>query len=750
MLSFKRPQSLSRLYHSSPRRIWLLVSASLCCPSSTSAWATLMATALAFSQHQSLPSTQRRVPTGFPSSSSSTRLFSTTSSIPSLDTNNHGNSDNNSVEDDEWMNHITDEMWLEYCTLMQDIMARDRVVKKSKPEILPSVQAYLLEPQFQSIPSLQADDGVNDFRQVSRDRHEHIVGHERNWSKAQAEYLQRCLSYTADWCAKKQLVTPALVAWLKLRELSLVPRENTVSTFLFVLTSSMTDERSTMNSLLAAAAADVASFHDLCFEPNEKTIYLRVKSLIAHGQAGAAEELLHRYQHQPSEQQRLRTFTPLLSYYCDISMQQASQALRIFRQMRQAPGVYLDSETYVMLLSSLARQGYFLPVEANNHNPQLNVVDDVMVQAGFSQKGPALLDAIMTEMADDLLELNMTAAVKLYRALHHAWISSDQENDDGLPDTLPAATQSSSSSSSLITLGRVTIDSSTRACNVTGAKLRLFALTAEQRTRVHDTLLEMASTQHEDFAAKMQERNKKKKRPIMALEASRGEYALEQLALFAKWVADQNFTAIIDGPNIAYFGHAVLRYSQVEKMVQKLESLGERPLVTMPHKYCQSTFYVASINQAQRLSEREQQVIANLKEKGQLYVVQEWCLDDYYWMIASVVAHSRNDTNGSLPGLRPLLITNDQMRDHKLTLLEPRLFRRWTSCHIVRYNFGLYDQDEWAEDREVILTPADSVSSEIQGNPTPDGRTAWHIPIAEWNENHPHDRFCISIASPKE
>jgi len=40
-----------------------------------------------------------------------------------------------------------------------------------------------------------------------------------------------------------------------------------------------------------------------------------------------------------------------------------------------------------------------------------------------------------------------------------------------------------------------------------------------------------------------------------------------------------------DGPNIAYFGNAEPRYSQVKAVVEELQRIGENPLVTMPAKY---------------------------------------------------------------------------------------------------------------------------------------------------------------------
>lgn len=145
-----------------------------------------------------------------------------------------------------------------------------------------------------------------------------------------------------------------------------------------------------------------------------------------------------------------------------------------------------------------------------------------------------------------------------------------------------------------------------------------------------------------------------------------------------------------------------------------------------------------------------------------MYSVPYLCLDDYYWMLASVsnqtVARQQTDlrvsptnTAGRFPGLRPLLITNDQMRDHKLDLLEPREFRRWCSCHIVNYNVSssVVEVDEsWGNttSTEVEFFPANFFSREIQGNP-PGARfggdgLVWHLPVTEWDE---HDYLCIFI-----
>lgn len=180
--------------------------------------------------------------------------------------------------------------------------------------------------------------------------------------------------------------------------------------------------------------------------------------------------------------------------------------------------------------------------------------------------------------------------------------------------------------------------------------------------------------------------------------------------------------------------------------------MNERPLVVMPQKYVQPKFH-SSIGAIQALDERELAVLNSLVESGKLYEVPPKCLDDYYWMLASVsnqtTARSNghdllvplSESEGQFPGIRPMLVTNDQMRDHKLGLLEARMFRRWCSCHIVNYNFTDLYIDEW-EERPVDFFSADFFSREIQGNPSSSGSMAWHFPVSEWDE---HERLCIRI-----
>jgi len=212
------------------------------------------------------------------------------------------------------------------------------------------------------------------------------------------------------------------------------------------------------------------------------------------------------------------------------------------------------------------------------------------------------------------------------------------------------------------------------------------------------------------------------------------------------------FTAFVDGANVAYFGQGTVRYSQVVRVVEELEKMGEKPLVIMPRKYVNASFRVAN-GQTQKLGQKDLEAITELVSECKLYIVPAQCFDDYYWMLASVSAQSGStlevspaEDTVSFPGIRPMLISNDQMRDHKLELLEPRLFRRWYSSQVVTYTISPYEGDEWSN-RTVNFTPADFFSREIQGNSFDnDGRVgrAWHLPVSGWEPRS--DRLCIAVS----
>ena len=100
---------------------------------------------------------------------------------------------------------------------------------------------------------------------------------------------------------------------------------------------------------------------------------------------------------------------------------------------------------------------------------------------------------------------------------------------------------------------------------------------------------------------------------------------------------------------------------------------------------------------------------------------------------------------GRWPGIRPVLITNDQMRDHQLDLLDPFLFRRWFSNYVVNYSFAAFI-GEVCTHPDIGFTPADFFSREIQSSKDRYGSTTWHFPISH-TEN---EWFCCRIPAKND
>ena len=136
-----------------------------------------------------------------------------------------------------------------------------------------------------------------------------------------------------------------------------------------------------------------------------------------------------------------------------------------------------------------------------------------------------------------------------------------------------------------------------------------------------------------------------------------------------------------------------------------------------------------------------------------LYAVPEGCLDDYFWIVASVTDQGNStpedietETLRRWSGARPVIVTNDQGRDHRgdtqeIQLLEPRLFNRWYSTSIVNYNFTGF-VDDLCVDPEIVFNPTEAFSREIQRNESPDGSATWHFPVHDWETT---DWFCLRI-----
>ena len=619
--------------------------------------------------------------------------------------------------------------------MVQLVQGKVRIRRKADTnlgelDIAPALQYLTCKEEILEAPVL-----VGDFDKKLNEQRDAFMA-KTNLTSFQYDYAMKTLAYIGDFCAKRQEPHPVAIAWRKLLESGVFPRENTVSTYMYAL--SLDESTSQM-------CGQAATFHDLLFEPNEKTIALRIKSLIASGDAAGAELLLQTLPN--NDWARLRTYFPILMYYRDGG--DLSSVLRLFYRMKNSPGVHFDADSYAVVIGTIAEYGGF----RNDAAPIEGALD-----VGYScTHGPGLFDEIVQEMADDLLELNVASVRVLYNAFVRGFKDSLPSSEKPLLEGTDLSLCSELASENELILSRVAVDKTTGICTRSREKLQLFQLDSKSRHHVQETLQSMARDQFADFQQKVTDKLSKSPTPTKqkkGAEEYNNDYPVEELQNFVKWLKnrDGQFTAIVDGANVAYFGHGIVKYSQIQHVVAKLEAMNERPLVVMPFKYLQPRFQ-ASIGKLQNLSERDTAVINRLDSEGKLYRVPPKCLDDYYWMMASIVGEDDTavdaaNKDGRFPGIRPMLITNDQMRDHKLELLEPRLFRRWCSCHIVNYNFPDSYNDEW-EERPLDFYPADAFSREIQCNPSHSsadgsvvGSLCWHFPVSEWNE---HERFCVRI-----
>lgn len=154
-------------------------------------------------------------------------------------------------------------------------------------------------------------------------------------------------------------------------------------------------------------------------------------------------------------------------------------------------------------------------------------------ECGFTVScGPKFFDELVTEMANDVLELNNASAKVLYNGFAKGFQDLDKGNrltllsdtEDLLPWNEPAKNEE-------IVISRVSVNETTAVCPRTGVKLRLLKLGEEERHQVHDTLLEMASSQYEEFQVKLKARHKQNME-----EVEGSEYAVGKLSNFSKWL----------------------------------------------------------------------------------------------------------------------------------------------------------------------------------------------------------------------
>jgi hypothetical protein len=444
-------------------------------------------------------------------------------------------------------------IWDAYLVAMQpiveDISQNKVAFKKLKPQDIDQVRVFLFhkEEESQTLLLSHNQQGETNYRHILNTRKEQFLA-DNHWNTFQHDFAMRCLTTLVSTCARQKTVMPMVVAWSKIVTSGMTLRPNYLSNLLFV--TSLEDGYADM-------ALQIATCHASLYGPTESSIFLRIKSHVAMNDLKGAEALLqelpvrihssiHRrcgrvhgimvkrlaaVSHRPSlslslflsfflslflkmqdgdgkECKRLRTFMPILECYCTLG--DAKSIVRIWEQIRSAPGAHIDSRTYALIICSLARNGVFqLPPPERKEK---------------TFGGPELLDHIMMGAQKDILEILEEDALDLFNAFKSGFQNNIPRR------TVPHATNAVDGwwpvgrNGVQLMLGRVNVDAISAVCPATGAKLQLQTLDEGQRTLMRDTLVEMAEAQQKDFAAG------KKYRP------ESGGGAKRELLKFEEWL----------------------------------------------------------------------------------------------------------------------------------------------------------------------------------------------------------------------
>jgi hypothetical protein len=671
----------------------------------------------------------------------------------------------------------------EYMDVLQSLMRDDPKFMRFDPsspaqkETAEAIQAWLMSrqpsvvPQFTSLTSAlrsgatrssHPDEAVSFVHELHNQRERYMQYHQFN--QKQYKMASGTLFYFANICARQAKGEPVEIIWHKMKEAGMVDQK-LLHTLLYLSTSFSSHYRTLSHSGLSLLDAlephrpqtsgkpsdisfelldEVAACHDLLYTPTEQTVNVKVRLLVAQEKPQEAEALLNT--HVEGLDLRLRSFSPVLKFY--LEQKDVSSALRTYKRMVSLSPVHLDVDTHIALLVGLAERGCF--------QISAPAIDGAEALGFASSSGPGLFDELVLEMANDVTEIPLASTKRLYNAFAAGFVDCDMEASASFAQL---SLVSDPASATELIIDRVSIDPLTGECPRSGVKLRLIHLEEHQADKLRRGIVALAR----EMQVKFQENMKSSDR--LKLDKARAD---DDLLDFYEWLDNREgtpFTAIVDGANVGYhmqnYGQGRFSYHQIQFVVDRLAKLGENPLVVLPSKYSRPHFYVTigaggSVgSRKQHLTPDEVSILDSLRRSGKLFIVPRGFLDDFYWILASlsVQTTSRNgrdlfvqpdNPDGRWPGGRPVLISNDQMRDHKVGLLEPRLFRRWFSNFIVNYAFDGY-VDGKCSDVEIEFTPADFYSREIQSNDSC-GSTVWHFPIAETED----EWLCIRIPSGKE
>mmetsp|Transcript_21649 Transcript_21649/g.28031 ORF Transcript_21649/g.28031 Transcript_21649/m.28031 type:complete len:613 (-) Transcript_21649:40-1878(-) len=258
----------------------------------------------------------------------------------------------------------------------------------------------------------------------------------------------------------------------------------------------------------------------------------------------------------------------------------------------------------------------------------------------------------------------------------------------------------------------VVLPEETGICPNCGGQLQAVGLEIEEKQKVKEALLQMAGEQE--------------------------ELQTEYLRLFAEWLdLREPYSVVIDAANVAYANQNVVgggfSHQQIDMIAKQLESQGERVLIVIPERYMRDRVPNTSRHRKhkkQAVTEKAKALMEEWKQKGDIYIVSDGANDDWYWMYSSV----------AIDKFPSMVVSNDKMRDHRLSLLAPRPFYRWKNTQIMNYRFAWPEDEERNDDNvsvEVINPPV--YSREIQCTTN----KVWHFPLNVSEDAENKEWLCV-------
>ena len=448
----------------------------------------------------------------------------------------------------------------------------------------------------------------------------------------------------------------------------------------------------------ALAAQVKASMLASGVQPDETTLTLEVRGLVAAGELPVALELLETASPTMRQRLKLRAYAPLLQALCNQGDWQRAARLEA---LMAASGVALGEEQLVelALLSARVASG------------------QVTTSAAGGDHAPVSFDTRMGALQKAQPWLSRDAMAKL-RAES--------------PSSLEARPASISEAG---------------VCSHCGATLSALALTDAERTGLHDAILDAATRdggRHhvEEFGAWLLSRPGGVTHiidgPNVAYRCQNfvdGKFSFEQVEIVRAALAEASGgNPLIIMPQryldeIAIPNSVKVRGSNAGRVAHELgsSSSGGRSSSSSSSngggsgKDAQHTGdgKAPSALRMQLVTAQDAALVQRWRQLGCLWAVRDSLADDWFFMWATAL------------GPHMQLVTIDEMRDHlwNLKLRERLSFARWKARHVVRFEFS-HPSMPGAPPPKLRLELPPPYSHEIQQSAAaaPGAPTTWHLP----------------------